>query len=77
MESVNPGRSVRLPYHFGQQVYLNGRDDEIPGTVVAFLILPGMIKADITWSDNPFHQSENFPCELSTDEPNFTLRRQD
>lgn len=68
-------RAVRLPYRFGETVYLKGREDCVPGTVVAFMILPNMVKADVTWSDHAFNQSENFPCELTTEyEPTYSLR---
>jgi hypothetical protein len=73
-----PGRTVRLPYHYGDTVYLTGREDHVPGIVIGYEILPGALKAQVRWTDYAFTPVEHFLCELTTEyEPQFASRSRD
>jgi hypothetical protein len=72
MEISKPGRTVRLPYPIGETVYLDGREDRVPGKIVAFNAFPGMLKATVQWSDNPYNSADHFLFELTTEyEPRY------
>ena len=63
---------VRLPYRFGETVYLRGREEKVAGIVISFEATPGAVFTEVRWSDQPFTYGAHNDFELSTDyEPEF------
>ena len=71
-DSTEPGRTVRLPYDFGDIVYHQTSTGKVRGMVIGFLVVPGATKMLIRWGDD-LGQTENFFFELSSEhEPELT-----
>ena len=70
-ERIDTGRSVRLPYAFGDIVYHLVKKEKIAGMVVGFVVSPGGTKILVRWGDD-LGQGEHYFMELAT-EPELDL----
>jgi hypothetical protein len=66
MSDVREGRSVRLPFGFGDTVYHKARIERVPGYVVGFIVVPGQTKILVRWGTD-LQQDEHFFGELTTE----------
>jgi hypothetical protein len=59
-------RTVRLPFNFGDRVYLRGREQRTAGTVIGFTIHPRDTLVEVRWLDD-MEITSNHVFELSTE----------
>jgi hypothetical protein len=49
---AKPGRTVRLPFDYGQIVYHRARVEKVPGMVTGFNFRASQMWVQVTWGDN-------------------------
>jgi hypothetical protein len=60
------GRTVKLPFAFGDIVYHRSRADKVPGMVTGYTVRERGVLPLIMWSDNLCEGQHNF-YELTTE----------
>jgi hypothetical protein len=66
MDADRSGRTVRLPFAFGEIVYHRARTEKIPGMVTGFQIRERGTVNLVMWSDNLCEAAHSF-FELTTE----------
>jgi hypothetical protein len=65
------GRSVRLPFAFGERVYHRAKAEKVAGIVTGFVIHPQELQVYVRWGDN-LDVGTHFFLELTTEFQPFT-----
>jgi hypothetical protein len=70
--SDSPKKTVRLPFGFGEIVYMRSAKEKVPGLVTSFRIFDGLVMTCVSWTDTRIEQNHCF-YELTTEyQPDFS-----